>query len=115
MAEGRDEAGAASVVVLALAFALVIVAWGCGAVVATVVAHRAAQNAADMAALAAAQDLARAADACATAADVALANDARLVTCTMEGSVMWVDVVVEAGFGAKVAVHARARAGPARQ
>lgn len=112
MAEGRDEAGAASVVVLALAFGLVLVAWGSGSVVGLVVAHRTAQNAADLAALAAAQRLSRGTDGCRTAADVAVANHAQLLTCAVTGAVVLVDVEVEAGFGTRITVHARARAGP---
>lgn len=110
--EGRDEAGAASVVALALAGALVVVAWGVGSVVATVVAHRAAQNAADLAALAAARDLARGEDGCARAAEIAAANRARLVDCVVEGANVVVEVAAEVHWGIGHQVNARARAGP---
>lgn len=102
----RSEAGAASVVVLALAFALVVVAWGAGSVVSAVIAHRIAQNAADLAALAGAQ-----AATCDAAADVAQANHARLVGCALEGSVVTVEVIVTTTFGLHADLRARARAG----
>ena len=108
----RDETGAVTIVVLALAFALVFVAGGAGSVVATVVGHRVAQNAADLAALAAAGDLALAKEGCATASVVAGANQARLVSCVADGRAVVVEVAVEISFGVGVAVRARARAGP---
>lgn len=106
MAERRDEAGATTIVVLALAFALVLVAWGAGSVVGTVVAHREAQNAADLAALAAAQD------GCSIAAEVATANQVRLVSCEVEGTEVLVEVAVAVPSAMGREVHARARAGP---
>ncbi|HWU33502.1 MAG TPA: pilus assembly protein TadG-related protein, partial [Marmoricola sp.] len=75
--KARDEAGAATVFVLALVFALVAIAGGAGAVVAAVIAHRTAQNAADLAALAAAQEVVSGADGCTTASAVAKANRSR--------------------------------------
>lgn len=107
MSDRRGEAGAASIVALALAFALVVVAWGSGSVVALVVAQRTAQNAADLTALAAAQDAA-----CSRAAEVAVANHARLVRCDVRGQDVTVEVVVTASFGRDTDVRARARAGP---
>lgn len=103
----RDQAGAANALVLVLAFALVIVAWGAGSVVAGVVAHRIAQNAADLAALAGA-----ASSGCTQAAEVAQVNRARLVACEIEGEVVTVEVVVATTFGVRADLHARARAGP---
>lgn len=112
MARVRNEAGATTIVVLALTFALVVVAWGAASVVATVVAHRVAQNAADLAALAAAGDLAHAEDGCATASVVATANRAHVVSCHADGSAVVVEVSVATPFGLGIAVRARARAGP---
>jgi len=97
---------------LALACALVLVAWGAGSVVALVVAHRAAQNAADLAALAGAQAVDRSQDGCTVASEIAAANKARLVGCKIEGAIVAVEVSVEATFGRSVDLRARARAGP---
>lgn len=108
----RDERGVASVVVLALILALMAVAWGAGCVVAAIMAHRSAQNAADLAALAGAEDLAHAGDGCARAGEVALANRARLISCAVEGSVVSVEVAAAVSFGVTGEMHARARAGP---
>lgn len=104
--ECREEAGATTVVVLALAFALVIVGWGCGSVVAVVVAHRSAQNAADLAALAAAQH------GCSAAAEVASANEAHLLVCETDGVAVSVEVGVAVPLTIRPEVRARARAGP---
>lgn len=99
--------------VLALAFALMAVAWGAGAMVAAIIAHRTAQNAADLAALAAAERIARAFDGCSIAGDIATANGARLVSCVVEGSVVTIEVGVAAtAFGFHADSRARARAGP---
>lgn len=113
MARVRSEAGAATIVVLALAFALVIAAWGSASVVGTIVAHRMAQNAADLAALAAAQDNAKGVDGCERAAEVARANRAQLVSCVVEGRSVVVEVAVETPLAGRDPVRARARAGPA--
>ncbi|MGN6252373.1 MAG: Rv3654c family TadE-like protein [Marmoricola sp.] len=115
------EAGAATVFALALLALLVVVALACAVAVAALAGHRHAEAAADLAALAAAQALQRADDACGAAAQVATANGARLDDCALEGT----DVVVEVhvllpgvgrllGPGAVPALPARARAGPAR-
>jgi secretion/DNA translocation related TadE-like protein len=89
-----------------LAFALVLVAWGSALVGATVVAHRAAQNAADLTALAAAGG------GCSVAGEVATANRARLIDCTADGPTVSVVVAVGIPLGMHHEVRARARAGP---
>ena len=110
MDDRRREAGAATVVVLALVFALGLIAWGAGSVVELVVAHRDAQNAADLAALAAADP--RSSGGCDVAARVAAANRARLVACEVDGATASVEVSVTAIVGHRVEIHGRARAGP---
>jgi len=112
VADRRGEAGAMTIVALALTFALVTVAIGAGSVVGLIVAHRVAQNAADLASLAAAADAVRGADGCSTAAEVTRANHAELTTCALDGLNVTVEVRVELGFVLGSAVSARARAGP---
>ena len=108
MGRRAGESGVASVFVLALTCLLVAVAWAAGSVVALLVAHREAQSAADLTALAAAQDVA--AGGCGTVAAVATANKASLVSCSVDGTSVTVEVEIRvAGRGL---VDARARAGP---
>jgi len=76
--------------------------------------HRRAQAAADLAALAGAQAIQQAGDACTAAADIAAANGADLEECQVQGE----DVVVTARvtgprwLGARGDLSAQARAGP---
>ncbi len=74
------ERGAASVVIVACAAVLLLVGCGLSAVAATVVAHRRAQLAADLAALAAAGDVQGGGDGCAEGGRVAIANEEALLT-----------------------------------
>ena len=103
---------------LVLASGGLLLALGCAWAVATalVVAHRAAQAAADLAALAGARGVARGDDACADATRVAADNDARLVRCTVDGRVVDVTVQVEGPHwrGGSWRLQGRARAGPQR-
>jgi secretion/DNA translocation related TadE-like protein len=92
---------------------LVFVTAVCVAVAAIVLAHRRAQVAADLGALAGASALQRGGDACAAAERIVLRQDARLTGCVVEGS----DVVVATGVPVAVPLGgaelpARARAGP---
>lgn len=116
MSARRDERGAATLLVLAIA--LTVMAGGAVAALAGVTVqlrHRGA-FAADAAALAAAV---RSTDgstaACAVAAEVARADGARLTSCTVQGSVA--DVAVEVGLPRwllwSAPVRLNARAGPA--
>lgn len=105
------ESGVASVLVVTLTCALVAVAWGAGSLVALLVAHREAQNAADLAALAAAENRADADRGCGLAATVATANKASLLSCQVDGTTVVVEVQVRVA-GRAAEVHARARAGP---
>ncbi|MGN6160368.1 MAG: Rv3654c family TadE-like protein [Marmoricola sp.] len=106
----RDEAGAMTILALALMVALVVIALGAASVVGVVVAHRTAQNAADLASLAAAAEASRGADGCAIAVDVVRAQQASLVSCAVEGTTVTLQVRVEPVLGP--GVSARARAGP---
>jgi secretion/DNA translocation related TadE-like protein len=84
-------------------------------VTAMVVAHRAAQSAADLAALAGARSVASGADGCAAARRVAAFNDARLTACAVSGRVVDVAVAVHGPhwLGQEADLAARSRAGPA--
>lgn len=115
-AERSDDAGAAStfgVVVVGLLLALGTALATLGAVV---VDLRAAQGAADLAALGAAAALGRGQDGCAAASGLAGANGARLVTCTVGSGGREVRLSVEVEgphwFGLDADPGAEARAGP---
>jgi secretion/DNA translocation related TadE-like protein len=110
-----DQRGSATVLVVAVAGVLLLVGAALGVVAALVVAHRAAQSGADLAALAGAQALGRGADGCRAAGETATANDVRLTGCTTRGRV--VEVTVSAPgprwLGQTSDLSAVARAGPA--
>lgn len=111
---GRDESGSASLLVLTMTGVLFLTAVAVTVAVAMVAAHRVAQSAADLSALAGAAVQQRGGDACGTAAEVAAANHAELRRCTVAGE----DVTVEVGVPApswhdlQATLRARARAGP---
>jgi len=108
----RSERGSATVYAVPLLAALLAItaalAWAGG----TVVAHRRAQSAADLAALAGAS---RPESGCRAAAANAGPNGARLVDCRVEGGHVWVtvEVVGPALAGREPRLRARAHAGPA--
>jgi secretion/DNA translocation related TadE-like protein len=106
-----DEAGAASVTALGIAGAIVAVSIAVVPVLGVFVASQEAANAADAAALAAADAISGAVTGvpCELADAVAARNGATLVSCEGEGPVATVRVAVER-FGFTVA--AAARAGP---
>lgn len=111
-----DQRGAASILVVAMAGVLLLVGAAAGVVAAIVVAHRKAQAAADLAALAGATTLAdHARDPCAAARDVASANDATLASCVVEGADVVVRVTVRGPrwLGQDRDLVGSARAGPA--
>ena len=116
MTARREERGAATVLVLAFLGLLLFVGAALGVVGALVRAHRAAQSAADLAALAGAAALARGEDPCAAAASVAAANGAVVAACTPDGHE--VRVTAEVGgprwLGQSADLTAEARAGPTR-
>jgi secretion/DNA translocation related TadE-like protein len=111
----RDEAGSATLLVVAMAGVLLFLGAALAVVTAMVAAHRAAQAAADLAALAGAHGVAEGRDGCASAAQVAAANHANLTDCTVTGSI--VDLQVEVAgphwWGHTADLAARSRAGPA--
>lgn len=112
---GRGERGAATVLVVAMAGLLLLVGAACGVVGAIVVAHRTAQAAADLAALAGAGTLAdRSGAPCTVAGEVATANGAALATCVVEGDDVVVEVTVTGPrwLGQDRDLTGRARAGP---
>jgi len=111
----KDERGAATVLVVALLGLLLFVGAALGVVGALVRDHRAAQSAADLAALAAASALARGEDPCAAAASVAAANGAEAVGCAPDGLEVRVTVQVAGPrwLGQAADLGAEARAGPA--
>lgn len=110
----RPERGAATVLVVALAGMLLMVGLAVTGVTAVVVAHRGAQSAADLAALAGSQAEVTGADACAAAQAIAQRNGARLIDCVLQGSdvVVRVGRTVRPGFGLSFDLAASARAGP---
>lgn len=97
--------------------AAVLLLLGCalGVAAAMVRAHRVAQSAADLAALAGAGAVARGGDACAAGAGLARANGARLVGCTVRGREVTLRVVVTGPrwLGQRGDLAAESRAGPA--
>lgn len=109
----RDEAGAGTVLGLAMVGLLLFVAVAVSGAVAIVARHRVAQTAADLAALAGAGALQEGRDACTSAAALARRNHARLTGCRISGWQVEVTVVSQArvwGRGQELA--ARGRAGP---
>jgi secretion/DNA translocation related TadE-like protein len=109
-----EERGAATVVVMAGVGLLMVVALGIGGAEGLLLAHRRAQAAADLAALAGAGARASGGDPCAAAAAVASANEAELRSCAVVP--VGVDVVVAVPgpqlLGRSPMLTARARAGP---
>ena len=110
----RDQRGSASLLVVALLSVLLLVGAALGVVAAMVWAHRMAQSAADLAALAGAAELQEGADACGAATRIADANDATLDSCLVQGDDVVVDVTVAGPrwLGQQADLSARARAGP---
>jgi secretion/DNA translocation related TadE-like protein len=108
----RDR-GAASVLVIGVVAALLLLTSGAMTVVAVVAASHRARLAADLAAIAGAQALQGGAvgDACEVAAAVAMSNRAQLAGCVVVGLDVAVTVHVDPARWPSPAV-ARARAGP---
>jgi len=110
----RDERGAATVLAIAFLGVLLLVGAALGVVAAMVGAHRMAQSAADLGALAGAAAAADGADPCAAAARVAVANGAELTACRSAGREVRVEVTVTGPrwLGQRGDLVAEARAGP---
>lgn len=115
MRRRRAEAGAATLLVMAMAVVLLLMGAALAVVTAMVAAHRSAQSAADLAALAGARGVALGRDGCGVARRIAAANGVQLVACEVTGRV--VDVEVRARgphwLGQAADLSARSRAGPA--
>ncbi|WP_241238246.1 Rv3654c family TadE-like protein [Nocardioides pantholopis] len=111
----RDERGSASLMATACLGVLLLVGAGLGVVAAMVVAHRQAQAAADLAALAAAQDVARGGSGCGAGLAIAQANDASVLECRVDGRDVRLRVSVRGPrwLGQDGDLVAEARAGPA--
>ena len=117
MTAGRGEAGAATLLAVALAGVLLLVGAALAVVGAMVAAHRQAQAAADLAALAGATAAARGDVACWSARAVAQRNEATLVACAVDGGAVTVEVRVAGPrwLGQESDLEARARAGPSSE
>jgi len=111
----RGDRGAVTPFLVACVGLLVLLGAALGVVAALVVAHRAAQSAADLAALAGARAAADGEDGCLAAAEVAGANAATLLECAVEGADVRVTVEVAGPrwLGQEADLWAEARAGPA--
>lgn len=111
----RGQRGAATVLGVALLGVLLLVAAALGTVGAVFAAHRSAQAAADLAALAGAGALQQGADACFAAARVAGDNGAQAVRCTVTGAEVEVEALVRGPrwLGRSADPVGVARAGPA--
>ena len=111
---GRDEVGAGSVLAVAMLAVLVVVTVAVGGVVGVVAAHRTAQAAADLAALAGAGAVQDGADPCRRAGEIARRNGSRLQRCSVQGWDVAVVVVADTAHlpGGVLDLSARARAGP---
>jgi secretion/DNA translocation related TadE-like protein len=94
---------------------LLLVGAALGVVAAMVHAHRMAQSAADLAALAGAQAQARGRDPCSAAVSIATANGATIDSCVVAGRDVRVRVTVVGPhwLGQRHDLSAQARAGPA--
>ena len=108
------ERGSATLFAVAMIGVLVLVGAALGVVGAMIQAHRVAQSAADLAALAGAEARARGRDPCATAASIARANGATLYSCAVEGLDVRLQVTVTGPhwLGQRHDLSAQARAGP---
>lgn len=109
----RDEHGAAVTIAIGLSSVLVFVAAVSVGTIAIVLAHRRAQVAADLGALAGASALRAGAAPCAAAARITERHDADVTECVIEGQSVVVATAVRLlpALGG-VEVRARARAGP---
>src|SRR5690606_4614044 len=110
-----DERGSASMLVVTMTGVLLFVTVALVLCAGLVRAHRMAQSAADLAALAGARALTLGADACAEVAAVATANGAVLTGCDVQGDTVLVTVAVPgpAWPGLDADLVGEARAGPA--
>lgn len=112
-AANRREDGAGTVLAVAMLGVLVTVTVATSGVVGVVAAHRRAQSAADLAALAGASALQDGGDACAHAGAIAERNGAELRSCQVDDWNVSVMVVNRMPLpGGALDLEARGRAGP---
>ena len=111
----KEDRGAVTVLAVAMLGVLILIASAIAVGEAMVVAHRRAQSAADLAALASAQAIQHARDPCGAAGQVAAANGATLTGCAVEAYVVTISVTVPGPrwLGARGDFGAQAKAGPA--
>lgn len=116
MTAGFGQRGSATLLVLSMAGVLATLGAALGVVAAMVVAHRSAQSAADLAALAGASAVSQGRPGCAAAEVVAHANGAVLTGCVLSGLDVDVEVRVAGPhwLGQTADLDARSRAGPSR-
>jgi secretion/DNA translocation related TadE-like protein len=110
----NDERGTATVLAVSLASVLMLLGLAAAWIGAVVADHRAAQAAADLAALAGAQAVQVGQSPCAAVEQVARANAAHATRCSVVGTNVWVTVDVQspALLGRSPTVTGRAHAGP---
>ena len=110
-----DDRGAVTVFAIACLAVVLLIGSALGVVAAMIRAHRTAQAAADLGALAAAAALARGRDPGGSAADIAAAHGAELLSCEIEGqdARVTVEVAGPKWLGQEGDLVAEARAGPA--
>ena len=110
----EEEPGSASLLVVSLIGVIVLLGLAAAFMTASAAAHRQAQSAADLAALAAASTVQQGGEACATAERVAVANHARVITCDVSGEDVALSVEVDGPefLGHSFAIVGQARAGP---
>lgn len=109
------ERGSATLFAVSCLAVLLLLGAALGVVAAMVRAHRVAESAADLAALAAASAIGGGRDPCAAAVATATANGARVTACTVEGRDVTLRVLVAGPrwLGQSADLEAEARAGPA--
>ncbi|MBA2955421.1 hypothetical protein GON03_13875 [Nocardioides sp. MAH-18] len=114
MRRRRDARGSATPFAIACLGLLVLLAAALGVTAALIRAHRQAQAAADLAALAAAREVGRG-DPCAAGGGTAAANGATITSCVLSGRDVLVRVEVTGPhwLGQTADLAAEARAGPA--
>lgn len=111
----RPEEGAGTVLAVAMMGLLVTVSVAVSGVVGVVAAHRRAQSAADLSALAGAAALQDGGDPCERAGSIARRNGATLRSCAVDGWEVTVAVTSTIQLpGDSMQLSARGRAGPAR-
>ncbi len=111
---GCPDDGVASFVAVTLIGLLVLIGLAANFVVATAAAHRGAQAAADLAALAGAVTVQSGGIPCVVAAEVATANHVSVTSCHLDGDHVVLAVRSDGPqlFGHRFEVSGRARAGP---